>query len=178
MKVPHLTQTYTKTVALVLLVVLVSWAAAQGDYGYQAPSVRGPDFASGPAQYNFQWDVNDAPSGNFFGHQEERDGDITRGSYYVRLPDSRLMRVDYYVDSTGYHPTITFEGEAQFPSGPASVYSQPAQAPRQVFPQPAPAPRQVFSQPIQAPRQVFSQPAPAPLQPVPAPSQLYSAPGK
>nr|XP_027223277.1 cuticle protein 21-like [Penaeus vannamei] len=97
-----------------------------GGYNYQAPVVQQPEYPSVPAQYNFQWDVNDQNSGNFYGQQEQRDGDNTRGSYYVQLPDSRLMRVDYYSDASGFHPTVTFEGEAQYPSAPAQVYSQPA----------------------------------------------------
>ena len=31
----------------------------------------------------------------------------------MTLPDTRIMTVEYYADETGYHPTITFEGEAQ-----------------------------------------------------------------
>ncbi|XP_045603530.2 cuticle protein 7 [Procambarus clarkii] len=177
--------TTMKIVALVILAVAVVAAAPQGAYDYQEPVARGPQYPDAPAQYNFQWDVNDQPSGNFYGHQEQRDGDNTQGSYYVRLPDTRLMRVDYYVDQTGYHPTVTFEGEAQYPSAPARGYSQPAPAPSQGYSQPAPAPSQRYSQPAPAPRQPvpapsqgYSQPAPAPRQPVPAPSQFYATPGK
>lgn len=32
-----------------------------------------------PSKYKFKWDVNDPPSGNFYGHQEQRDGDNTQG---------------------------------------------------------------------------------------------------
>lgn len=32
-----------------------------------------------PAQYTFKWDVNDAASGNFYGHEEQRDGINTQG---------------------------------------------------------------------------------------------------
>lgn len=32
-----------------------------------------------PAKYKFKWDVNDPPSGNFYGHQEQRLGDNTQG---------------------------------------------------------------------------------------------------
>ncbi|XP_018018719.1 glutenin, high molecular weight subunit DX5-like [Hyalella azteca] len=86
----------------------------QGGHNQQVAGVRGgqPDIET-HAQYNFKWDVNDPESGNFYGHQEERDGALTRGRYYVTLPDTRVMTVDYYADETGYHPTITFEGEAQ-----------------------------------------------------------------
>ncbi|XP_069185407.1 pro-resilin-like [Procambarus clarkii] len=78
---------------------------------------QGGQYGAAPASYNFQWDVNDQPSGNFYGHGEQRDGDNTQGSYYVQLPDSRQLKVEYFVDQFGYHPTVTFEGDAQYPSG-------------------------------------------------------------
>lgn len=40
---------------------------------------QGGSGPSAPARYNFQWDVNDQPSGNFYGHGEERDGANTQG---------------------------------------------------------------------------------------------------
>ncbi|KAK3864548.1 hypothetical protein Pcinc_029776 [Petrolisthes cinctipes] len=136
-------------------------SSRQGDGQYSG----GP---SSPAQYNFQWDVNDASSGNFYGHQEQRDGDNTQGSYYVQLPDSRLMRVEYYADQTGYHPTVTFEGEAQYPtaSAPGRSYSPPAPASSYSPPSSAPAP---------TPSRSYTSPAAGPRG---APSNLYSAPGK
>ena len=68
-----------------------------------------------PAYYKFGYDVNDG-YGNNFGHSENRDGYETSGQYYVQLPDGRLQKVSYTVDKWGYHPTITYEGEAQYPS--------------------------------------------------------------
>ncbi|XP_050687045.1 pro-resilin-like [Eriocheir sinensis] len=167
-----------KVMVAILSVAAAVTVAVGADlgYGYEGPAssgAGGQDYAGaassgagsgsgGPAQYGFQYDVDDQPSGNFFGHQEERDGDRTEGSYYVRLPDTRLMRVDYYADETGYHPTVTYEGEAQFPDGPqaapSNAYSQPG----------APAP---------APGQSYAQPGPAPA-PGPSPGQLYTPPGK
>nr|XP_045595965.1 pro-resilin-like [Procambarus clarkii] len=91
-----------------------------GGPGIQAryvPAIPRGQYGSAPAKYNFQWDVNDQPSGNFYGHGEQRDGDNTQGSYYVQLPDSRQLKVEYFVDQFGYHPTVTFEGDAQYPSG-------------------------------------------------------------
>ncbi|XP_045596003.2 pro-resilin-like, partial [Procambarus clarkii] len=125
------TSTNFKTVALVLLVAAAAWAAPQGAYNYQEPQ-----YPDAPAQYTFQWDVKDDYSGNFYGHQEHRDGDDTKGSYYVRLPDTRLMRVDYYVDAYGFHPTVTFEGEAQYPTAPSQGYGKPAPPPSEFYAQP------------------------------------------
>nr|XP_027223276.1 cuticle protein 7-like [Penaeus vannamei] len=164
--------------AVVLCVVAAAWAAPQGGYNYQAPVVQQPEYPSVPAQYNFQWDVNDQNSGNFYGQQEQRDGDNTQGSYYVQLPDSRLMRVDYYSDASGFHPTVTFEGEGQYPSAPAQVYSQPARAPAQVYSQPVPAPA-----PYSAIFPACPSPCPGVLSacsalPLLLPPQFYSQPGK
>ncbi|XP_042205033.1 pro-resilin-like [Homarus americanus] len=92
-------------------------ASAPASYGGQGSGRPGGQFVYPPAQYNFQWDVNDSPSGNFYGHEEQRDGDNTQGSYYVQLPDGRRQLVEYFVDQFGYHPTVTYEGEATFPAG-------------------------------------------------------------
>nr|XP_045603510.1 pro-resilin-like [Procambarus clarkii] len=130
-----------KTLVLLLSVVAAASALPEGGYGGQGPDGQGSggqisggqggqfssaparyggqggQYGAAPARYNFQWDVNDQPSGNFYGHGEQRDGDNTQGSYYVQLPDSRQLKVEYFVDQFGYHPTVTFEGDAQYPSG-------------------------------------------------------------
>ncbi|XP_042886242.1 pro-resilin-like [Penaeus japonicus] len=90
-------------------------------YGYGAP---GPAF--GPAKYDFNYAVNDPPSGNDFGHQESRDGDFTQGSYYVRLPDGRLQTVNYNVDGdSGFVAEVSYEGQAQYPSQPRAYTPAP-----------------------------------------------------
>lgn len=53
--------------------------------------------------YSFSWNVNDAYSGNDYGHREDRTlgtsgADETRGSYHVLLPDGRVQTVTYFVD--------------------------------------------------------------------------------
>lgn len=62
-----------------------------------------------PANYNFEYMVNDPPSGNDFGHMESRQGDFTKGRYYVVLPDGRKQIVEYEADSNGYRPKISYE---------------------------------------------------------------------
>lgn len=39
------------------------------------------------------YEVQDAASGNDFGHMEMRQGDVARGSYHVLLPDGRMQKV-------------------------------------------------------------------------------------
>ena len=55
--------------------------------------------------------VYDQPSGNDFGQKESRDGDVTRGMYYVLLPDGRRQRVEYEADQNGYRPKVTYVQE-------------------------------------------------------------------
>ncbi|XP_042883283.1 uncharacterized protein LOC122260198 [Penaeus japonicus] len=55
-------------------------------------------YESGEAKYDFSYAVQHEESGNDFGHEEARDGEHTQGSYYVRLPDTRLQSVKYFVD--------------------------------------------------------------------------------
>merc|ERR1739838_1036851 len=67
--------------------------------------------------YSWAYAISDEDSEDrdlHFGHKESRtdDSNTTRGSYYINLPDSRTLLVSYYVDQDGFHPTITYEGEA------------------------------------------------------------------
>lgn len=46
---------------------------------------------------------------NNYGHEEKRDGEITKGHYHVLLPDGRIQNVEYVVDLTGYHAKVTYQ---------------------------------------------------------------------
>ncbi|XP_046677169.1 pro-resilin-like [Homalodisca vitripennis] len=94
--------------------------------GYGAPSAGGyDDGSSGPASYKFSYHVQDAASGNDFGHQESREGHQATGMYMVLLPDGRRQIVEYTADESGYHPIVRYEGTATtasgggYPSGPS-----------------------------------------------------------
>ncbi|MCL4153543.1 UNVERIFIED_CONTAM: hypothetical protein GTU68_013340 [Idotea baltica] len=87
-------------------------------------------FLQGPAQYNFDWLVNDEYSGNDFGQQENRDGYDTKGSYYVLLPDGRRQTVNYYVNGdSGLVAEVSYEGEASYPEQTA-YKPQPSYQPK------------------------------------------------
>ena len=63
-----------------------------------------------PAYYNFKYDAVDHYAN--FGHEENRNGDYTRGSYYVDLPDGRRQHVNYYVNGySGFVAEVTYEGK-------------------------------------------------------------------
>lgn len=67
-----------------------------------------------------------------FGHEESRDGDNTRGSYHVLLPDGRRQLVQYTADLDGYKPVISYEDTgAGAGGGPAASYGEPSAAGRQ-----------------------------------------------
>ncbi|XP_046677454.1 pro-resilin-like [Homalodisca vitripennis] len=89
-----------------------SYGAPGGGGGY-----GGGDDHSEVANYNFMYEVKDAPSGNDFGHMESRMGEVAKGSYHVLLPDGRMQRVDYVADQGGYQPTVTYQGEAKYGPG-------------------------------------------------------------
>jgi hypothetical protein len=82
----------------------------------------------GPAVYNFGYAVQDAAAGLNFGHNEDRNGYNTQGSYYVNLPDGRLQTVNYHADEAGYVADVSYSGNAVVPSyAPVPV---PAFAPK------------------------------------------------
>ncbi|KAG6458974.1 hypothetical protein O3G_MSEX011148 [Manduca sexta] len=92
---------------------------------------RGYDDGSNgePANYNFEYMVEDAASGNDFGHREARLGERAEGLYYVVLPDGRKQTVEYEADEGGYKPKISYEetGRGAYRSGQGYVnggYSQ------------------------------------------------------
>ena len=89
-----------------------------------------------PARYDFNWAVEDASSGNNYGHSESRDGDNTQGYYFVQLPDGRLQKVIYNVQgNSGFLAEVTYEGEAQYPD---AGYGRPATHPGQSYGTPTP----------------------------------------
>ncbi|XP_046490882.1 pro-resilin-like [Neodiprion pinetum] len=75
---------------------------------------------SEPAKYDFQYEVKDNYD-NDFGHQESRDGDDTKGMYFVLLPDGRKQIVEYTADQEGYKPRISYEESRQ---GYNNAYNQ------------------------------------------------------
>ncbi|XP_026478897.1 cuticle protein-like [Ctenocephalides felis] len=86
---------YIVALAVTLAAVLVSARPQQQD---------------APEPYDFQYKVEDPPIQLSFGANEAGDasGKVT-GSYYVLLPDGRVMTVDYVVDGeSGFQPKISF----------------------------------------------------------------------
>lgn len=106
-------------ISATLLVAVFLVPALALPQGYQPPALSVDDSGSyEDAKYDFNWKVDavDYKQNQLnYGQREQRDGSYVKGEYYVLLPDTRLMRVEYYADHTGYHPTYTFEGTAVYP---------------------------------------------------------------
>merc|ERR1719264_2261781 len=73
-------------------------------------------YADEPALYTYQYAVADDYSGSNFGANEQRDGLVASGSYFVNLPDSRVQKVTYSINADGgYVAEVSYEGTAVFP---------------------------------------------------------------
>lgn len=65
-------------------------------------------------QYDFKWNVDAQDYDNYYGQQETANNGRVDGSYYVWMPDGRLMVVTYYVDGeSGFVPTINYIDDYQ-----------------------------------------------------------------
>ncbi|CAL8082831.1 unnamed protein product [Orchesella dallaii] len=73
--------------------------------------------SSSPANYKFEYGVDDGAAGPQFGHEEERNGHQTRGQYRVLLPDGRMQIVTYRADENGYKADVTYENVASMSGG-------------------------------------------------------------
>ncbi|KAA0193584.1 Cuticle Protein CPR RR Uncl [Hyalella azteca] len=99
---------------LIVVVAIVSGTLAR-------PQNQQYSYDYDDAKYDFSWNVDSVDYNKNlvqYGQREQRDGAYTKGEYYVLLPDTRLMKVEYYADATGFHPTYTFEGTAVYPDTP------------------------------------------------------------
>ncbi|CAG9854757.1 unnamed protein product [Phyllotreta striolata] len=66
-----------------------------------------------PSPYQYDYKVDNPSSNTYYGKSETGDaaGRVS-GSFYVLLPDGRLMTVDYYADGeSGFVPKVTFSNQ-------------------------------------------------------------------
>ncbi|XP_045454717.1 larval cuticle protein A2B-like [Melitaea cinxia] len=102
-------------------------------------------------QYSYGYDVQDSISGDYKGHQEQRNGDVVTGSYSVVDPDGTRRIVDYAADSiNGFNAVVRRE---------PLVVAAPA---RVIAPAPLVAPAPAVPAPVVARAPIYA-PAPAPL---------------
>ncbi|CAG0889009.1 unnamed protein product [Cyprideis torosa] len=72
--------------------------------------------------YNFGYTVKDDYSGNYYGHEEKRDGYETQGAYQVLLPDGRTQTVSYTANEYGYNADVKYDGYPKYDSYKAAPY--------------------------------------------------------
>jgi len=63
---------------------------------------REPEYADGPAEYNFEYKVADDEQQNYIARQESRDGDTVTGSYNYVNPAGTLVTVTYEAGPDGF----------------------------------------------------------------------------
>ncbi|MEU8762389.1 chitin-binding domain-containing protein [Streptomyces sp. NPDC048659] len=78
------------------------------------PPVRSSGSDQAPQPYNYKYDVTESGTELHSGGEETgNESGRVEGSYYVLLPDNRLMTVTYYVDGeSGFVPQISFQENA------------------------------------------------------------------
>ncbi|XP_050354912.1 larval cuticle protein A2B-like [Nymphalis io] len=102
-------------------------------------------------QYSYGYDVQDSISGDYKGHQEQRNGDVVTGSYSVVDPDGTRRIVDYAADPiNGFNAVVRRE---------PLVVAAPSKV---IAPAPLLAPAPVAPAPVIARAPLYA-PAPAPL---------------
>lgn len=81
-------------------------------------------------KYAFEYSAND-----IYHTQQQDDQGFVKGSYEVPLPDGRVQIVTYTADGDGYHPEISYKGEAVSPQSQAySVAPVQQQIPNRLQP--------------------------------------------
>merc|ERR1712037_726951 len=68
---------------------------------------REPEYADGPAEYNFEYKVADDEQQNYIARQESRDGDTVTGSYNYVNPAGTLVTVNYEAGPEGFKQEIS-----------------------------------------------------------------------
>ena len=64
-------------------------------------------YADEPPVYTYTYAVADDYSGSNFGADEQRDGPVASGSYFVNLPDSRVQKVSHCVCFGPWHADLS-----------------------------------------------------------------------
>lgn len=90
-------------------------------------------------QYSYGYDVQDALTGDYKGHTEQRNGDLVTGSYSVVDPDGTRRIVDYSADPlNGFNAVV--RREPLVVPAPARIVAPAPVVARSPFFAPAPAP--------------------------------------
>nr|XP_026486195.1 cuticle protein 8-like [Vanessa tameamea] len=92
---------------------------------FHAPIVHAPVAIAEPVaypKYAFNYGVKDPHTGDVKSQQEERDGDVVKGSYSLVEPDGTTRTVNYSADDhTGFNAVVHKSGHAVHPVAVAPV---------------------------------------------------------
>ncbi|MEU2367031.1 chitin-binding domain-containing protein [Streptomyces noursei] len=93
---------------------ILAWITRTIEESAARPRVTAASADQTPQPYNYKYDVTDAETQLHHGKEETgNEAGRVEGSYYVLLPDNRLMTVGYYVDGeSGFVPQISFQNNA------------------------------------------------------------------
>lgn len=98
---------------------------------YHAPVAHAPIIHAEPVaypKYAFNYGVKDPHTGDIKSQQEERDGDVVKGSYSLVEPDGSTRTVAYSADDhNGFNAVVHKTGHAAHP--PVIAHYAPAPAP-------------------------------------------------
>lgn len=90
---------------LLLIMLYINRATATKPPGYVAPE---KPFDAHEPKYAYTYAIQSADGSDeqgAQGHMEQRDGELTKGNYYVQLPHGQANSdVQYIADDWGYHP--------------------------------------------------------------------------
>nr|XP_053616049.1 uncharacterized protein LOC128678489 [Plodia interpunctella] len=90
---------YPKQTDMDTKIVVITCLLGVASAGVLAPVAPLPLARVDPfPQYSYGYDVQDALTGDYKGHQEQRNGDLVTGSYTVVDPDGTRRIVDYSAD--------------------------------------------------------------------------------
>ncbi|XP_065341069.1 cuticle protein 8-like [Cloeon dipterum] len=98
--------------------VAAAYHAAPAVATYAAPAVvkQPVDYYSHP-QYQFEYAVHDAHTGDVKSQSEHRDGDVVKGQYSLLEADGTTRTVDYTADAhNGFNAVVTKSGHASHPA--------------------------------------------------------------
>ena len=95
---------------------------------HYAPAVKAHhdvDYYAYP-KYAFKYGVTDGHTGDNKAQEEERDGDVVKGSYTVADPDGTIRTVHYTADDhNGFNAVVTRTGHAVHPEPVKLAYAAP-----------------------------------------------------
>ncbi|RZC35011.1 Chitin bind 4 domain containing protein [Asbolus verrucosus] len=110
---------FIKECVLVLLAVSATYG---GLLDYHAAPAHVQDYYAHP-QYEFNYGVQDAHTGDHKTQHEVRDGDVVKGSYSLVEPDGTTRTVHYTADDhSGFNAVVERSGHAVHPAVAAPAY--------------------------------------------------------